>query len=112
MELYDGSIRGRVDLDLTEGPMATGLRRRDHPFNRRLSDSIIMDFGNEFPTIIEYNNLSMSSLINYGLVDLFAGAINHLEKDTKKTLKRRFQFLLEDGVQCIPLRQSDCWFPH
>ena len=26
MELYDGSIRGRVDLDLTEGPMATGLR--------------------------------------------------------------------------------------
>ena len=89
------------------GPMGTGLRRRNHPFNKRLSDSIIMDFSNEFPTIIEYNNLSMSSLINYGLADLFAGAINHLDKDTKKTLKRRFQFLVENGVQCIPLRQSD-----
>jgi len=88
-------------------PMLTELRRRDHPFNKRLSDSIIMDFGNEFPTIIEYNNLSVSSVINYGLADLFAGAINHLDKDTKKTLKRRFQFLIENSIQCIPLRQSD-----
>ncbi len=91
----------------TMGPMALELRRRDHPFNKRLSDSIIMDFGNEFPAIIEYNNLSISILINDGLADLFAGAINHLDKDTKKTLKRRFQFLLENGIQCIPLRKSD-----
>jgi len=89
------------------GPMVTELRRRDHPFNKRLSDSIIMDFGNEFPTIIEYNNLSMTTMINHGLGDLFAGAICHLDKETKKTLKRRFQFLIENGIQCIPLRQRD-----
>jgi len=89
------------------GPMAPEFRRRDHPFNKLLSDSIMMDFGNEFPTIVEYNNLSMSAVINNRLDDLFAGAINHLDKDTKKTLKRRFKFLLDNDIQCIPLRESD-----
>lgn len=89
------------------GPMTPEFRRRDHPFNKLLSDSIMMDFGNEFPTIVEYNNLSMSAVINNRLDDLFAGAINHLDKDTKKTLKRRFKFLLDNNIQCIPLRESD-----
>lgn len=91
----------------TDGPLAQELRRRDHPFNKRLSDSIIMDFGNEYPSIIEYNNLSISTAINDGLHDLMAGAINHLDKDTKKTLKKRFRFLVENGIRCIPITNME-----
>lgn len=96
-----------LSISMMGAMLPTGIRRRDHPFNKRLSDSIIMDFKNEFPTIIEYNNLSISSLINNRQVDLFAGAINHLDKYTKKILKRRFQFLVENNIQCIPLKKTD-----
>ena len=66
-----------------------------------------MDFGNEYPSIIEFNNISISTAINDGLHDLMAGAINHLDKDTKKTLKKRFQFLVENGIRCVPITNAE-----
>lgn len=89
------------------GPLAMELRRRDHPFNKRLADSIIMDFDNEYASIIEYNNLSISVAINDGLHDLIAGALNHLDKDTKKTLTKRFRFLVENGIRCAPVTAAE-----
>ncbi len=83
------------------------IRKRNHPFGRHHSDSILMDFANEYPTIIEYNNISISNLINEGLTDLMSSAVSHLEKEKKKTLKRRFRFLVENNVKCIPLKFSD-----
>jgi len=91
----------------TMGPLASELRRRDHPFNRSLSDSIVMDFGNEFPTIIEYNSLSISIAINDGLTDLMVGVVNHLDKHIKKKLMQRFRFLVDNGIRCNPLRTPD-----
>ena len=57
--------------------------------------------------IIEYNNISIANLINEGLIDLMSSAINHMEKETKKTLKRRFRFLVENNIKCVPLKHSD-----
>ena len=83
------------------------FRRRDHPFGRRVSDSIVMDFGNEWPSIVEYNNLAIANVINQGLCDLWMAAINHLDKPTKRLLAARFRFLIENGVTCLPLRPDD-----
>lgn len=91
----------------TIGLMTSDLRRRDHPFNRHHTDSIVMDFANVYPTIVEYNNLSISVAINNGFTDLMSGAFNHLDKETRKTLKRRFKFLVENKIRCVPLRRSD-----
>ncbi len=66
-----------------------------------------MDFANEYPSIIEYNNISISNLINEGLTDLMSCVVNHLEKEKKKTLKRRFRFLVENNIKCVPLKYSD-----
>jgi len=80
--------------------------RNDHMFSQRSSDSILMDFGNEFPAILEYNSLSMSNVINERRDGLFNAAIKHLDKKKRKTLKKRIQFLLENKVRCIPLNQE------
>lgn len=89
------------------GAISSEIRKRKHPFGRHHSDSILMDFANEYPTIIEYNNISISNLINEGLTDLMYSAVNHLDKETKKTLKRRFRFLVENNIKCVPLNYSD-----
>ena len=81
-------------------------RNRDHPFNRVHSDSVVMDFGNEFPSIVEYNNLSIATVINNQSFDLFASAINHLEKPQKKTLLKRMRFLLDNGLTCVPINDA------
>lgn len=83
------------------------LRQRDHPFRKESSDSIIMDFGNEFPTVVEYNSLSIANAINEGHVDLFVGATNHLDKPLRKRLVSRFRFIVDNEIGCTPLQQRD-----
>ena len=83
------------------------IRRRDHPFHKTLSDSIVMDFGNEFPSIIEYNSLSLAMVINDQLIDLFIAATKHFDKATYKRLLSRFRFLTENDIRCSALQQND-----
>lgn len=89
------------------GASVIASRRRDHPFNKRLSDSVIMDFGNEFPTIVEYNNQSIANAISEGLDDLFIASINHFHKPKRKLLASRFRFIVDNGIRCVPLQQED-----
>ncbi len=84
-----------------------GFHLRDHPFQRQSADSIKMDFSNEFPTIIEYNNFSLANAINNGLTGLFAAATRHLDKTRRKMLIKRFRFIVDSGLTCIPLNQGD-----
>lgn len=89
------------------GSAPIGIRRRDHPFRKGLSDSILMDFGNEFPSIVEYNSLSIANAINEGLIDLFVAATNHFDKAMRKLLRNRFCFIVDNGIRCSPIQQQD-----
>jgi len=89
------------------GSLTVRSRRRHRPFSKRLSDSIIIDFGNEFASIVEYNNLSIAKLINEDLDDLLVAAIGHFDKQKRKLLARRFRFIVENGIRCRPLQRAD-----
>lgn len=79
---------------------------RDHPFPKNSTDQIILDFGNEYPTIIEYGNLAISILINKQIVNLFNEAIKFCVKQQRKIIRKRFNFLLEKKITCIPLTKN------
>jgi predicted nucleic acid-binding protein len=66
-----------------------------------------MDFGNDFPSIVQYNNYSLAALINENCDALFAGAVNILPKERRKMLIRRFRFLVKSGIRCQPLQRAD-----
>ncbi|MBL8830203.1 MAG: hypothetical protein JNM18_24715 [Planctomycetaceae bacterium] len=66
-----------------------------------------MDFGNEFPTVVEYNSLSIANAINEGHVDLFIAATNHFDKALRKRLASRFRFIVENEIRCTPLQPRD-----
>lgn len=83
-----------------------GIINRDHPFNKRVTDQVVIDFGNEYPTIIEYGNLAVSILVNQRVSIWFNTAIQFLDKAKIKTVRKRFNFLLENGIQVIPLNKE------
>jgi len=77
-----------------------------HPFRKIVTDQVIVDFGNEHPTIVEYGNLALSLLINKQVSGIFYEAIKFLDKQQRKTIRKRFDFLLENNVKCQPLTKT------
>lgn len=77
--------------------------RRDHAFSKMSTDWVKMDFGAIHPSIIHFGNYAMSEIINNKSSELFNSVISHLPKEKRKTLKRKFSFLLECEIECIPL---------
>lgn len=79
----------------------------EHPFSKHLTDSMIMEFGQEHPALIEYGNLAMSEIINSGDIELFNAAILFQKKRRRKILIKKFNFLLHRQIQCVPVQRKD-----
>lgn len=91
----------------TDGISPTSRRLgMDHPFRKIVTDQVIIDFGNEYPTIVEYGNLAISLLINKQVSGIFHDAIKFLDKQQRKIIRKRFDFLLENKVRCQPLAKT------
>jgi hypothetical protein len=81
-------------------------RGRNRPFSRFLTDSIILDLGAAYGTVVEYSDIAIANLISKGDTELFNAATEFLGKDKQRVLKKRLLFLLENDIRCIPLSKS------
>jgi hypothetical protein len=70
------------------------------------TDKMLVDFGGQFEPYVEFGSLAITEIINNRLFKLFYSGITHLEKKTQKTLKKRMEFVLDSGVQCIALNEK------
>lgn len=77
--------------------------RRDHPFHQRHTDRIIIDFNNEYPSIIEYGSRAVSALIEARFPQAFYNIISFMPKKDRKKLSDRFNFLCSNVEECIPI---------
>lgn len=82
------------------------LYRREHPLAKGLTDQIILDFGQDYPSIVEFSNQAIAEVINLKAKNVFTEAIRFLDKNQKKMLLRKFDFLLDSKIQCVPLSRS------
>jgi hypothetical protein len=82
------------------------LSRMDHPFSRRSTDQVLLDFGNQYPTIIEYGNLAISIVINNKASVLFNEAIKFLPAHQRKRVRRAFDFIIDNSIRCAPLTKN------
>ncbi|MEU3987165.1 hypothetical protein AB0F24_02075 [Streptomyces platensis] len=99
------------------GPIARGAyfagqkihsdRPNDRPLFKRATDKLIMDFNNEFPSVVEYGHAGMAHLLNSGNRAIFEESVNHLPKRERKDLTNKFTFLVSRGVKCVPV-QPEC----
>lgn len=70
---------------------------------KRNTDQFVLDFGNDYPRVVEYSHLSLSEALNrrrYQLIVSHAGALHRRDQ---RVIRRRLRFLLEHEVLCIPL---------
>lgn len=82
------------------------LHRKAHSFAKGVTDKIILDFGQDYPSIIEFSNQAIAEVINFKAKNVFTEATRFLDKNQKKMLLRRFEFLLDSKIQCVPLSRS------
>jgi hypothetical protein len=73
---------------------------------RRRTDKLIIDFNGQYPAIVEYGSLAFASAINLGNAKVFYETIEILPKVDQRSLKDRFDFLVESGVRCQALEQQ------
>lgn len=64
------------------------LPRMDYPFSKGLTDQIILDFGQDYPSIIEFSNQAIAEVINLKAKNIFREAIRFLDKDKRKKVLR------------------------
>lgn len=89
------------------------LSRRDHPYpySKSTTDSVLFNFGADYPSLIEYSNLAISLAINNRDSQLFYSSIRtrskqQITKEDRKEIKGRFDFILRHDISCIPLNQD------
>jgi len=79
---------------------------KDHPFGKEVTDRVLINFASDFPTIIEFGSTAISKIINDKDRETFEIATEFLEKDKRKKVRRRFDFILEQEIYCIPLSED------
>jgi hypothetical protein len=64
---------------------------------------LLFDFGNEFPTLIDFGNLAIAEVINSKRIDVFQQAVSQLDKFLQKRIVRRLRFIIERDIKCVAL---------
>jgi predicted nucleic acid-binding protein len=80
-----------------------GRRPSNRPLFKRVTDKVLMDFNNEYPSVVEYGHAGIAHLINTANRTIFAESITHLPKRERKRLICNFEFLADHASECIPL---------
>ncbi|MFI1646262.1 hypothetical protein ACH4XT_04890 [Streptomyces avidinii] len=70
------------------------------PLHRKSTDRLVMDFNNDYPSVVEYGHRGISSAVNQKNLNVFRSAIGHLGKAESKALESRFEFLTALGLPC------------
>ena len=80
---------------------------KNKAFNKRLSDYVTFEFNNEFRSYNLYNNLSVQQAINNRQNELLKTSINFLPKEDFKDIYSKFNFILDNRLNCISLDKRD-----
>jgi predicted nucleic acid-binding protein len=83
---------------------------RDHrgvtPGRKNRTDQIILDFGGDFPTVVEYGHLMIGWLLKHKRTDVYARRIAHLEKRERRRLTDLFNIMIANELRCVSLDRS------
>lgn len=90
-------------MDINEN---SSLLKLEHPFSKRHTDQIILELGADFPTMIQHGNLAITSIINSKARRLYSECVSFLEKEKRKLLLEKFDFLIDNNISCVPLNRT------
>lgn len=105
---YIPNLRGAIHGAMLEkGKLLPSLESpKGRHFTKNTTDQIILDFGNDYPQLIEYGSCALAKVINEKKYRLYLQSIQHLPKNTQKTLKKSIIFLFDKNYHCYPLTKQ------
>ena len=97
--------------ELTGDDEATREWDRIHKGRVRLTaknrtDQVILDFGNDFPVIVEYGHLMVGWLLKHKRIDVYSCRIEHLDKPERRRLVEIFSYLIDRDLICLSLDRA------
>lgn len=90
--------------------IADHMRRMPHgsqrPAWKRMTDRLILDFGRDYPTVVEYSHQALAGALNHGAYDLLEAVARSIEPSRHRVAVRRLRYLIEHNVHCVALSHS------
>ncbi len=75
---------------------------RPVPFKNR-TDRMLLDFNNEYPTVVEYSHRALANVINTRRWDLLRALVPAVDRAKRRGLRTRIDFLEAHEVHCTSL---------
>ena len=69
-------------------------------------DRLILEFGRDYPTVIEYGSRAMAAIINDRNHGMYAQIVGSFDKAFQKKVRPRFAFICGQIGQCVPLTRE------
>jgi hypothetical protein len=69
-------------------------------------ERLVLDFGSDFPQLIEFNSRATAAIINDRNGPAFGHILSSLDKSVQKKLRSRFAFLCKHISECVPLARQ------
>lgn len=82
------------------------VHRRPSLGAKNRTDQVILDFGSDYPSIVEYGHLMIGWLLKHKRIDVYARRIVHLDKRERRRLVGIFSYLAEADIRCLSLDSS------
>lgn len=103
--------KARYYIPLTSDPirikaLVDFARNYERGFQKTSTDHFLLNTPASYKSQLEFSHIAMADVINERRYNLFKGSISGLSKARRKTLKKRFAYILETGLQCVPLSRS------
>jgi len=97
--------RRRVVVNDFLGAMRSWSGRNGLIRGKRTTDSLILDFNGEYPTVVEYSHQALARALNTRNYKLLEHLSRTLGPDRHRVVARRLRFLMNHEVQCTALSQ-------
>lgn len=99
------------DSWLSGNPMSQHSLMGEHlsktSVRKRLAAGLVIDFGNAFPTRIEFNRFGIADAINTRNRTTIRRAIEVSRVHNPRTILSRFDFLIDSNIHCHSLMEDD-----
>jgi hypothetical protein len=83
-----------------------GVFKRIHPYTKEFTDQLLLDFNGDFPSLIEFGSNSFAKALNTKAVDVVRLATAHLSRYDKRCIRKKFDFLCDNNITCVPVTRE------
>lgn len=105
LEIYHSGwpTRFRYYVKYLGGRHLGGVARSPAHRKNGMIERIVLDFGIDYPQLIEFNSRATAAIINDKNLPAYCQILSSLDKKLQKKLRSRFAFLCNHVAECKPL---------